>query len=719
MTNPNLKSQRGNPSRTSNQEELKAFVMQNSIAVEYLLCFIDDINNFLPHSLYGAADSAKDKETIRTRFKSEGLAFATLALPKLSAGLFLYFETGQVCYPSFVIKRGTVHPAFLQRLFCLACSENEYQVTAIRLIYQFSVLFKKLKGPYPDGVLSKQLADFVRVDSELESINLFDSSLYPILERAREMVRRLFDGFNMESKHVKPRPGPGATNDPVAKHMRFRPHVLYTQVDKVMPYVDFFVVNAWDIVHQTKLYRRLYKRRVKGQRARFKYVHKQVGKARGICIEQNEVQYMQQAIKRAMYDWIQSHPLTKGKINFDDQTINAALALMCSITKLLATIDMSEASDRVARDLVAWLFQDTVLYEPLMALSTKWIDLPKGLGQQKSMRTAKFAPMGSGICFPVMSVVHWSLITAIMQDAQCTQSHIEDVHVYGDDIIVPSEVAELVYEKLPLFGMKLNKTKSYHRSNFRESCGMHAYNGCDITPIFIKNLPVTTYLKSALSVLAVEEQLENSCYFSLANLMREHFRKTFTGYNIPYVPSLSDVFGFKRRYQEVPSDMRVMKLLDSWGNPVCKVRCVVPVSDSSAPPTEEECYLRHVLTLDNDRDVMENPSEFKLVWKAKALPEVTTKRSTPFLVKFEEMYCKTDPRSIRDIQKEKEYEIPRPKRFREYFRTPPAGRYTRKFKDGNYTCRIAFDRIRLSCYSTRKFRAGTSARHLLLNRQLW
>lgn len=716
MINPNLKSQRGNPSHTSNREELKAFAMQNSIAVEYLLCFIDDINNFLPHSLYGAADSTLDKKTIRTRFQSEGLSFATLALPKLSAGLFLYFETGQVCYPSFVIQRGTVHPAFLRRLFRLACSENEYQVTAIRLIYQIGVLFKKLKGPYPDSVLSKQLTDFVRVDNELESLEYFDSDLYPILERARDMIRELFSGFSMSSVNVKPRPGPGATNDPVAKHLRFRPHVLYTQVDNVIPYVDFFVVNAWDIVHQTKLYRSLYLKAVKEQRARFKFVHKQVGKARGICIEQNEVQYLQQAIKRALYDWIQKHPLTKGKINFDDQSINAKLALLHSVLLIFATIDMSEASDRIARMLVSWLFQDTELHDVLMALSTKWIDLPFEVNGEKTMRTAKFAPMGSGICFPIMSVVHWALVRSIIVETQCDPLHIENVYVYGDDIILPSEVVEKVYKFLPRFGMKINETKSYYRSSFRESCGVHAYNGCDITPIFIKNLPVSTHLKPAMSCLAVEEQLENGCYFSMASLMREHVRKAFTGYEIPYVPTLSAVFGFKRKHLEVPSVMKRMKENDSWGNPVFKVRCVVEVQESHTPPTEEECYLRHVLTKDMDREVKGNPDKFKLVWKVKASPELHAKKRSAFLDYFEKRYTKTDPRSVRDKLLEKEYEFPRLTVYRDYFRIPFAARYTRQFFEWGYASGSSTCQCRLSHYPIRRVPLGTCTGSLHFHR---
>lgn len=654
----NQNSQRGNPSQAS-AEELKVFQERHSIAQEYVLSIIDDVQKILPPNVYSLADSLLDKNTVKTRFQAEGLAFATLTLPKLSAGLFLYFETGRVCYPSFQLKKGTGHPVFLSGLFRLAYRVGEWQVEAIRAIYQISVIFKKLKGPYPVSVLRKQLADFVQADSELESIDWFSESRIDILEQARAEVRQLFAGFNLDNAMVKPKPGPGATNDPVAKHLRFRPHVLYTQIDKVMPYVDFFNVHMWDVVGQTALYQRLYKRAVKAPRARFKFVHKVVGKARGICIEQNEMQYMQQAIKRALYDWIQKHPLTRGKINFDDQSRNAELALLASLDRLMATIDMSEASDRVARELVSWLFQDTVIHDVLMGLSTKWIDLPKGLGDQPAIKTSKYAPMGSGLCFPVMSVVHWALVRAIIACSMHDDAHMKEVYVYGDDIIIPAEVTEAVYDYLPQFGMKVNTTKSYYRSYFRESCGVHAYNGVDITPIFIKNLPVSSSFQATMSCIDSEYQFEKAGYLGVANLLRTGIRKAFTGYQFPYVHVTSPIFGFKRDGVTTPSyPGKVNRRFDSWGNPVLKARVVSPKLDQDVPPSELESYLRHVLTSDVKREVSGNLREFILEWKVVPIPG-TVLKETEMVRYLKDHYPNQDARCLRDITQERGYEFPK------------------------------------------------------------
>ena len=118
------------------------------------------------------------------------------------------------------------------------------------------------------------------------------------------------------------------------------------------------------------------------------------------------------------------------------------------------------------------------------------IQLPVGLGQHPTLKAQKFAPMGSGVCFPVMGLVHWALITALVFNSTMPKAHelSTQVYVYGDDIIVPSECAQLVYKYLPRFGMKINKDKSFVASHFRESCGCHAYKGFDITPAFFKKV---------------------------------------------------------------------------------------------------------------------------------------------------------------------------------------------------------------------------------------
>lgn len=641
----NLKSQSPRNRGTSIYEgDYKEFCTLLVPDVEtILLALIDDAYNKLPSCVCGAAARSKDKAVVKNRLKSEGLAFATLTLPKLWAGLASYFETGQVLYPSFSLKGTTGHPCFLSGLFRLAYGTGEDQITAVTLIYQISVIFSKIKGPYPEDVLSKQLADFVSVDKELDDINFLDEVREPIMERARDEIQNLMRDFSMDT--CVPRPGPGATNTPVAKHLRYRPHVLYEQIDTVLPYVDWFYVHPWDCVDQTKHLLELEKAKVKEPTARFKFVHKKVGKARGICIEQNEMQFLQQAVKHGIYRYVESHPSTKGRVNFSDQSVNARLALESSRNRRMATIDMSEASDRVHRHLVSYLFHGHELHDVLMALSTRSIELPEG-SQPSMIRISKYAPMGSGLCFPIMSLIHWALIRAIIHLSMLPNDFKRNVYVYGDDIIIPCDCIEAVYTYLPLFGMKLNVDKSFYRSSFRESCGVHAFDGVDITPVYVKYILTSTNMKHAMSCIQVESQMYHKGFHNVAAIMRENVEKHFGA--LPITPSLSPEFGFKRLGAFTPDRVKPVRVkIDPYGEPVWRVRMVSPIQSKDCPPTEYECYLRHVLTKTNARFMGGSPDGFELSWTWLRTPQINGVQLYPILPGY------NDPIGVPDEPKQR------------------------------------------------------------------
>lgn len=611
--------------RQNQKEVFKQFYSTSNDVIVYMIALLDDFAEILPE-VYSKAAHLRDISYLTKRYEAEGLSFVTLTLPKLAEGLLEYLETGQGRYPSFKLRTGTDYPVFLQQLFRHAYQKTSaHHCKCVELIYQFSVAFSKFKGPYKESVLLKQLQDFVSVDEELDKIDWFDYDSFPILERARVIIEELFENFSLDD--ARPRPGPGATNTPVAKHMRYRPHRLYTQIDDVLPYVEFFNVNEVDVINQTKFYRELYQSKRHQPRARFKYVPKKAGKARGISIEENEMQYFQQAFKHAMYSYLEGHPYTSGCINFTEQVVNATLALLSSESLEFATLDMKEASDRVARELVSWLFQNTVLHDILMALSTKWIDLPDlGEGEQ-SLYTRKFAPMGSGLCFPVMACVHWALCTAILQLFSST-CPAKKVFVYGDDILVPSEDAELIFKWLPSFGMKLNKQKSFYRSHFRESCGTHAYKGKDITPVYFKFTPQKT-ISSAMSCIANECTMHSKGYRHVAMALRKAIRESHG--DLPYVNVNSPIFGFKRIDVREPSNFYSLRTKRAWTHihrcepnmsDLFRVRVVVTPSECDEPPTENECYLRHVLTKAHARWIGGEPLDVFTKWQYVSYPQL-------------------------------------------------------------------------------------------------
>jgi len=156
-----------------------------------------------------------------------------------------------------------------------------------------------------------------------------------------------------------------------------------------------------------------------------------------------------------------------------------------SLSGALATLDLSEASDRVSNQLVRELTRYWPhLTDAIEATRSRRADVP-GYGVQ---RLAKFASMGSALCFPMEAMVFLTIIfRAISKELNTpvTRELIKEfrgrVRVYGDDIIVPVEYVHSVVHELQDFGLVVNMNKSFWTGKFRESCGREYYDGSDVS----------------------------------------------------------------------------------------------------------------------------------------------------------------------------------------------------------------------------------------------
>jgi len=105
----------------------------------------------------------------------------------------------------------------------------------------------------------------------------------------------------------------------------------------------------------------------------------------------------------------------------------------------------------------------------------------------------KFASMGSALCFPIESMYFFTVVLLALLKRRAlpvTLANIDkmsrSVYIYGDDIIVPVDAVDVVIETLTSFYCKVNAHKSFWKGNFRESCGMDAYNGNIVTPTYLR-----------------------------------------------------------------------------------------------------------------------------------------------------------------------------------------------------------------------------------------
>lgn len=169
--------------------------------------------------------------------------------------------------------------------------------------------------------------------------------------------------------------------------------------------------------------------------------------------------------------------LNRWGVDLTDQTRNQDLAKAGSLSGNLATVDLAAASDTVSIGCIDLLFPKSwvtllnVLRSPCFTLA----------GETK--RYHKHSSMGNGYTFELESIVFSAVVLSIL-----SLSGTKDVEwsVYGDDIILPSQYTDLLYEVLHYLGFSPNLSKSFSSGYFRESCGADWYNGVQCTPFYYK-----------------------------------------------------------------------------------------------------------------------------------------------------------------------------------------------------------------------------------------
>lgn len=211
-----------------------------------------------------------------------------------------------------------------------------------------------------------------------------------------------------------------------------------------------------------------------------------------------ELMVCQQAVMSQLYEFIQNDPYYSKRVPLTDSEVSRELCLKASLSGEFATVDMSAASDTIHQDLIK-AFPDDI-GELLNLFRCKSYKISKNDTEKINQYCSQnhiasplitesgefkrdfvmFAPMGSATTFPVLS-----LLMAAACELACRWSDTEnDFVVFGDDIIIRQTALIDLYRILELMGFTVNRDKSFAGlTRFRESCGMDAYRGVDVTPL--------------------------------------------------------------------------------------------------------------------------------------------------------------------------------------------------------------------------------------------
>lgn len=212
---------------------------------------------------------------------------------------------------------------------------------------------------------------------------------------------------------------------------------------------------------------------------RFTTVPKDWNKDRGICIEPSINVFYQLGIGSEIARRLKRSGIDK----FVGQDYHKVLACLASLTGACATIDLSNASDTVAEVLIKLLLPEDwwLLVAAVRCTHT--------LFNGRWVRLEKFSSMGNGFTFELETLVFYTLCLTVSEVEGIREDAFTPgltISAYGDDIIVPTSIANCVVSSLKFFGFQPNKAKTFIDGKFRESCGGDYLSGYDVRPFYLK-----------------------------------------------------------------------------------------------------------------------------------------------------------------------------------------------------------------------------------------
>lgn len=375
-----------------------------------------------------------------------------------------------------------------------------------RFLLTFLNFGKKLKFEDPE-LEATALREWLEIESELGDLSIPSSVTFHLKKIISSSLRE-FDDTILLPKH-----GSGYTSEGYIDPNEKLDTLSFD--DKSLYVFRRHAFGRFDAVRQsTEIYTDIPVEDFLGveQIARHKRVPKTKFSMRSIVMETISRMMLQQDVARWLINAMEAG--FEDIVTLRDQGGNQQYATAGSATFTCDTIDLSSASDRISADLVKEIFPAKVLFY-LFGTRTNLVDIGDGV----VFKMKKFAPMGSALCFPVQCIIFTSIVLlahlmhhyGIDSVDSLTEGSIPwdrisyqllkrfhsnpwehkttllSPKVYGDDIICDYRVTDDVLDLLVTCGFKVNSEKSYTgQTAFRESCGVFALSGEDVTPLLFR-----------------------------------------------------------------------------------------------------------------------------------------------------------------------------------------------------------------------------------------
>jgi len=465
-----------------------------------------------------------DLKTVSDRVKNEGLSFLTITLPNFGKDFERSLDQGFVSrqdFQGFKWKSGL--PAFLGGFLELIFDSSsgrlldDPDVEAILAVRQLTLTYSKLFMLSNEKRERAAMKGFIECEYQLSNMSTSQDDFRKDFIRVGNIVLgrvlKDLDVLSRDPYNFLPDHGPGATADGVKGNRKWEQKTWPVRLNRSFPMDLFLLPNHRfiDDLDDVELIE-------PGSEIPVKVISvpKTQKTPRIIAMEPVAMQFAQQSVRRMMYDAVENDYVLNSLIGFTDQTPNQRLACIGSVNSDLATLDLSEASDRVHLQHVVDLFSLTPSLRDVVLDCRSTKAAVPGHG---TVSLSKFASMGSALSFPIEAMVFITIIFMGIEDSlnrpltyKDVKSFIGKVRVFGDDIIVPKDFVEPVITRLHSFGMKVNDRKSFWNGKFRESCGKEYYSGHDVSIVKVRSLAPSN--RADVTEVISWVSLRNQMYFS-------------------------------------------------------------------------------------------------------------------------------------------------------------------------------------------------------------
>jgi len=497
----------------------------------------------------------RDIAVVERRIESEGVSFLTISLANFGKDFERSLDRGYVdrdLFKGFAFAGGLprLFGGFLDLVFDRQSGRlvDTPSTDSIQCLRQITLMNAKVELDCTPKRVRAALAGYVQCEQELR---VSDKQITPLMEddfaRLSTMLYRdLFIQLDREifTGGLVPKHGPGSVADKLTSNGKYRQSTWPIRLDKVFPAWDYLIPGPR---FSEELERIEFLDPGAELPAKVITVPKTLKTPRIIAQEPTAMQYAQQGVREFIYEKVESDSLLRTFIGFLDQTPNQRLAQEGSLHGELATLDLSEASDRVSNQLVQCLTrQHRLTSEALQACRSRKADVP-GFGVQ---RLAKYASMGSALCFPIEAMVFLVIVLLGIEKSYNRPLGKRDllrlshqVRIFGDDIIIPVDTVHSVVGQLEAFGFRVNRDKSFWTGKFRESCGKEYYHGHDVNIVKVRQLlpAQRRNVTEVIATVALRNQFYFAGYWETAAYLDELLGRVLRHY--PVVSPTSSVLG--------------------------------------------------------------------------------------------------------------------------------------------------------------------------------